>query len=107
MWNFLGSISGMLILYVFPQAFYLKLRFDRYRLRSKQNGVTILSQYNAKAVMKELTAVGIILVGILLLCLTNYQAIYAVVDAANDEDGQCSQTCPQDRDDRNVTFSGY
>lgn len=90
-WNFVGSIGGVLVLYIYPSACYLKLRIARYRFRSHEQGITILSQYSAAALLKELIAWAILITGLLLLVVENYQAIVAVIQQPHESSGQCFQ----------------
>lgn len=91
MWNFVGSIGGVLVLYIYPSAFYLRLRYLRYKLRSNERGVSIFSQYDFWAVLKETIAWAILFVGLVLLVVENYQAIDAVVNNSHEPTGLCYQ----------------
>lgn len=82
-WNFVGSIGGVLVFYVYPAAFYVRLRYLRYMHRAKKNQVTICSQYDVCAVCKEVVAYTILFVGLLLLIVENYQAIDAIVSSVH------------------------
>ena len=63
----------------------------RYKHRSRLSGITISSQYDAVAVMKEVIAWGIVLLGGLLLIVENYQAIDAVISASHEPSSLCLQ----------------
>ncbi|XP_064401706.1 solute carrier family 38 member 6-like isoform X3 [Halichondria panicea] len=90
-WNFVSSIGGVLILYIYPAAIYLKLRYARYKKRGQDNNISIRSQYTTKAAVEEVIAWCILLIGIVLLFLTNYQALYTVIETGNDSGGLCFQ----------------
>ena len=90
-WNFVSSIGGVLILYIYPAAIYLKLRFARYKKRGQDNNISIRSQYTTKAAVEEVIAWCILLTGVVLLFLTNYQAVYTIVETGNDSSGLCFQ----------------
>ena len=62
-WNFVGSIGGTLVLYIFPAAFFLRLRYMRYVRRRKIRGTSIRSQYNWYAVIREVVATIILVTG--------------------------------------------
>ena len=62
-WNFVGSIGGTLVLYIFPAAFFLRLRYMRYVRRRKIRGTSIRSQYNWYAVIREAVATIIMVTG--------------------------------------------
>lgn len=88
----MGSIGGTLILYIFPAACYLRLRYLRYRYRSKVHRVTIYSQYNIYAIVKEVIAWLILGLGLVLLIVENYQAIDAVISATHTPSSLCFQS---------------
>lgn len=77
------------MLYIYPAAFYLRLRYLSYRKRNIEEEIPILSQYTAWSVMKEAIAWIILVIGILLLVVENYQAIYAVIERTHEPNGQC------------------
>ena len=107
-WNFVGSIGGILVLYIYPAACYLKLRFARYRLRSELGNITIRSQYNSAAVVKEMIAWFILVVGLLLLVVENYQAISgAVTSGSKEPNGLCFQLDCRHVDEWNHTYWGH
>ena len=81
MWSFVGSTAGVLVLYVYPAAFYLRLRCVRYKKRAKKTSTDIRAQYNIYALLKEGIAWVIFGIGLVLLVVENYQAIYDVVKA--------------------------
>ncbi len=91
-WNFVGSIGGTLILYIFPAACYLRLRYLRYRHRSKMHHVTMCSQYDAYSIIKEVLAWIILCMGFVLLIVENYQAIDAVINAGHAPSSLCFQS---------------
>ncbi len=82
-WNLVSSLGSVQILYILPPAFYLKIRFDRYKQRSKLNNITICSQYTCTAVLRELTAWVILFVAVLLLIVGCYQSVYNLVESGN------------------------
>lgn len=90
-WNFVGSIGGVLVFYIYPASFYLRLRYMRYRKRQQRDGIPLGVQYNAVSIIKEAIAVAILVIGFLLLIALNYQAISAVVSKAHGPLGQCYQ----------------
>lgn len=92
MWNFVGSTAGVLVLYIYPSAFYLRLRYVRYKKRAQKLCTTIRSQYNIYAVLKELVAWVIFLIGVVLLFVENYQAIHAVLPHKDDSKLNCTST---------------
>ena len=71
------------MLYIYPSAFYLRLRYVRYKKRAKGASTTVLAQYSVLTVLKELLAWVIFGIGLVLLVVENYQAITAVLDQAN------------------------
>ncbi len=87
----MSSVGGVLILYIYPPAIFLKLRFARYRKRARENNVSIRSQYSSKAVVQEILAWCILVAGIILLFLTNYQAVYTIVESGTGNGGLCVQ----------------
>ena len=89
-WNFVGSTAGVLVLYIYPSAFYLRLRYVRYRKRAQRLSISILSQYNWSAVVKEAIAWVILLIGLVLLVVENYQAIYAVSHSGGGQNSTCT-----------------
>lgn len=103
----MSSIGGVLVLYIYPSAIYLKLRYARYRKRAREREVTILSLYNKKAVLLEVLAWFILVIGLILLVLTNYQAVYTVVESTNQGEGSCQQLDCVRVDHWNVTYFGY
>ena len=108
-WNFVGSIGGVLVLYIYPAACYLKLRFARNRLRSELGNITIRSQYNSAAVVKELVAWTILIIGLLLLVVENYQAISQAViitSGSKKPSGLCFQMDCKAVEDWNHTYWG-
>ncbi len=88
-WNFVGSTAGVLVLYIYPSAFYLRLRYVRYRKRAQRTSTTVLAQYDIFSVMKEVLAWVIFAIGLVLLVVENYQAIYAVVESGNPTAAGC------------------
>ena len=88
MWNFVGSTAGVLVLYVYPAAFYLRLRYVRYKARARNSRTSIRAQYNIYAIVKEGVAWVILAIGLVLLVVENYQAITAIVDSSDVND-QC------------------
>ncbi|XP_064386869.1 sodium-coupled neutral amino acid transporter 7-like isoform X2 [Halichondria panicea] len=108
-WNFVGSIGGVLVLYIYPAACYLKLRFARNRLRSELGNITIRSQYNSAAVVKELVAWTILIIGLLLLVVENYQAISQAViitSGSKEPSGLCFQLDCKVVEEWNHTYWG-
>ena len=89
MWNFVGSIGGVLVLYIYPPAFYLRLRYMRYRKRMLENGVSISRQCKLSTVIKEIIACVILIIGVILLVVENYQAISAIVNRTHEPLAQC------------------
>ena len=87
----MGSTGGVLVLYIFPAAFYLRLRYLRYVYRAREKGITINSQYDGFAVYKEAVAWVILVIGVMLLVLNNYQAIDAIVRASHMPTSLCYQ----------------
>lgn len=81
-WNFVGSTGGVLVFYVYPAAFYLRLRYLYYAHRAHKNQVTWWSEHD-HAIYKEVLASTILLVGIVLLVLENYQAVDAIVSSVH------------------------
>jgi len=79
------------VLFIYPAACYLKLRFSRYRQRSQAQGVTVLSQYTAAGVLKELIAWSILVTGLVLLVVENYQAIESAIAVDDQPSGLCFQ----------------
>ena len=92
-WNFVGSIGGVLVLYIYPAACYLKLRYVRYKQRAKIGNITIRSQYTKDGIAKELIAWVILIAGFLLLVVENYQAIHGAVISG--QGGEPSGLCFQ------------
>lgn len=82
-WNFVGSTGGVLVFYVYPAAFYLRLRYLWYVQRARKNQVTFWFEYDLTAVYKEVLAFTILLVGVVLLGLENYQAVDAIVSSVH------------------------
>ena len=92
--------------YVYPAAFYLRLRYLRYMHRAKKNQVTVCSQYDVRAVGKEVVAYTILFVGLLLVVVENYQAIDAIVTGVHKF--QPSSLCTQTKCGSGVTnLTGY
>ena len=88
-WNFVGSTGGVLLLFVYPAACYLRLCYLHYQKKSVELKVSIWSQYTALTVLKELIAWVILIMGMLLLVVENYQAIYSVIEGIHDPICQC------------------
>ena len=82
-WNFVGSTSGVLVLYVYPAAFYLRLRYVLHKKKEVAFGLSLHSQYDSWDVLKEAVAWVIFGVGLVLLVVENYQAIDAVVNTGS------------------------
>ena len=79
-WNFVGSTAGVLVLYIYPAACYLRLRYVSNKAKADRTGTSMLSQYNIYSVAQEGLAWFIFGLGLILLVVENYQAIKAVVD---------------------------
>lgn len=88
-WNFVGSIGGVLVLYIYPAMCYLRLCYLRHQKKSLEANESILSQYTVWTFIKELIAWIILLVGLILLVVENYQAIYSVIEGIHEPSGQC------------------
>lgn len=93
-WNFVGSTAGVLVLYVYPSAFFLRLRYVRYKARAKKTGTNIHTQYDVYAVIKEGVALLILVIGMVLLVVENYQAITAVIDHEGSSNSTTSSFTP-------------
>lgn len=116
-WNFVGSTSGVLVLYIYPSAFYLRLRYVRYKLRAQNTRTSIRTQYDVYAVIKEGVAWLILVIGLVLLVVENYQAVEAIVDKGNGnstcpvitpEPGVCyTLTCNSTGNGTNETAAGF
>jgi amino acid permease len=91
-WNFVGSIGGTLILYIFPPAFFLRLRYMRYTHRSRTEGLSVRSQYNWSGVVREGVAAVIMVTGLLLLVAENYSAFEAILTQSHAPTGLCYQS---------------
>jgi heme/copper-type cytochrome/quinol oxidase subunit 2 len=98
-WNFVGSTAGVLVLYIYPSAFYLRLRYVRYRERARKTGASPLTQYTIYSVIKEGVAWLILVIGLVLLVVENYQAIYAVIEARQGSSSNSTDTCASNSDD--------
>ena len=90
-WNFVGSIGGVLVFYIYPSAFYLRLRYMRYRKKMENDGISFRSQYDIFCFIKEIIACIILIIGIILLVVENYQSISAVIMKSHGPLGQCYQ----------------
>ena len=60
MWGFVGSIGGTLVLYIFPPAFYLRLR---YMHRKQRRDIGLCAQYSLFDVLCEAVAAIIMVTG--------------------------------------------
>lgn len=92
-WNFVGSTAGVLVLYIYPSAFYLRLRYlsDRKNAQTPQY-MTIPTPHRAYAMLNTVIAATILGIGVVLLIVENYQAIAALIDSSGTRSSQCSAT---------------
>ena len=91
-WNFVGSIGGTLILYIFPALFYLRLRY-LYRVREAVKDVTSLySQYRHRSgLWKDCLAGLITVLGLVLLVVENYVSVMDVIGGNKTQPSYCIQ----------------
>ena len=71
-WSFVGSTAGVLVLYVYPAAFYLRLCCVHYKKRTKKTSTDIRAQYNIYALLKEGIAWVIFGIGLVLKTIRPY-----------------------------------
>ena len=84
-WNFVGSIGGTLILYIFPPLFLLRLRYFAYLRLSSQMSTSIRNLYCSCTLWKDIVAMAIIIWGIFVLVAGNYSAIEAIFQKSHTE----------------------
>ena len=90
MWSFVGAIGGSLVLYILPALFYLRLH---YFIRLKTAGETsssLMQQYRQCSVWKDLVALTILVMGVVVLIAGNYEAIDSIVHRSHDGGVHCS-----------------
>ncbi len=78
-WNFVGSTAGVLVLYIYPAAFFMRLKYVRNKKRASEENTSIMSQYTPKDYVMEGVAAVLLVVGAILFVLQNYDAIKAVI----------------------------
>lgn len=61
----------------------------RYRKRLLDNGISVSQQFSLSEVIKEIIAGVILIIGLILLVVENYQAISAVVNRTHVPTAQC------------------
>jgi amino acid permease len=82
-WNFVGSIGGSLVLYIFPALFYIRLRyFSKVKAASEAN-TSLRAQYMQLSLWKDIVAFIILMTGIIVLVAGNYVAIKAIVSQSH------------------------
>lgn len=86
MWNFVGSIGGTIVLYIFPSAAYLRLRYKRHAARKK-----IGNERKYTGICKDIAAIVILIVGLCLLGVENYSSVYEIVTVAHSPTSLCTQ----------------
>ena len=83
-WNFVGSMGGLLIVYILPPLYYLRIKFMHLRFRG-QPGQPILSVWcnndSHAGRLKDVIALAIMCLGVVSMIASNYTAIRAIVDA--------------------------
>lgn len=77
----MGSMGGTLLLYIFPPLFYLRVRYFTRQRYSIEENTTLWQQYTTCAVWKDVVAVTIVMLGVVLFIAGNYVAIEAVVNS--------------------------
>ena len=90
MWNFVGCIGGTLILYVYPPLFYLRVRYFMKQRASIEDNTTLLEQYNTCETWKDIVAVAIVILGVVLLAVGIYVAVEAIVNAKHQPYDSCN-----------------
>ena len=83
-WNFVGSIGGTVLLYIFPSAAFLRLRYKRHIARRKP-------QRRYSSICKDFVAIAILIVGLCLLVVENYSSVIDIINAGHDPSSLCSQ----------------
>lgn len=78
-WNFVGSIGGTLILYIFPALFYLRLRYLLYIQKAVNDNTSLSRQYCQRGVWRDCLAGLIASMGLVLLVVENYVSIMDIV----------------------------
>ena len=89
-WNFVGCIGGTLILYVYPPLFYLRVRYLMKQRASIEENTTLLEQYNTCAIWKDIVAVAIVILGVVLLVVGIYVAVVAIVHTKHQSHHSCN-----------------
>ena len=83
-WNFVGSIAGLLIVYILPPLYYLRIRFMHLRFR-RQTGQSTLNVWchndSFGWIVKDVIAGAILCLGVVSMVAANYIAILGVIDA--------------------------
>lgn len=84
MWNFVGSIAGLLIVYILPPLYYLRIRFMHIRFRRQLDQSTLNAWWHndsAGWVIKDVIAAAILCLGVVSMVAANYVAIDGVIHA--------------------------
>ena len=89
----MGSTAGILVLYVYPSAFFLRLRYVRNKKRAQQIRSDITS--HVFSILKEAIAWVIFSIGVVLLVVENYESIYEVVKSSGSSSNSSEPVCYQ------------
>ena len=87
-WNFVGSTGGLLIVYILPPLYYLRIRFLHLRFRRQQGESfrNVRCCNNSLAwKIKDVIALAILCLGMVSMIASNYHAIRAIVDAGGQQ----------------------
>ena len=91
-WNFVGSIGGTLVLFIYPPIFYLRLRYMCFKEEAVRKGVPVLWMYKNISICKDIIAAVILIVGVILVIVENYVSVYAIIVGTHQSSaGQCQQ----------------
>lgn len=78
-------------MFILPPLFFLRIHYMTIRQRARKEGTSVLKLYQTWSVWKDLTAVVILLVGVLLMIVENYVSVRAVVVSSHGPIGLCQQ----------------
>ena len=106
-WNFVGSIGGTLILYIFPPLFLLRLRYFINWKMSTQMGTSLKNQYLNNSLWKDIVSVAIITLGVVVLVAGNYSAIKAIIFHSHKPLSSCKQSKCFSDDNNSIAFDNY